>query len=118
MPKIRTLTQLQDALDNDMGWRIKEISTFKLAARTDGVNQKVFVRAGVALVYAHWEGFIRAASEAYLNFVDNQGHVYRDLKSCFAIFGLKGKLVLLVESRQAKSNIEAFDFVLSELDKP
>ncbi len=101
-----------------MGWRIKEISTFKLAARTNGVNQKVFVRAGVALVYAHWEGFIRAAPEAYLNFVDNQGHVYRDLKSSFAIFGLKGKLVLLVESRQAKPNIEAFDFVLSELDKP
>ena len=101
-----------------MGWRIKELSTFKLAAKADGANRKVFVRAGIALVYAHWEGFIKAASEAYLNFVDNQGHLYRDLKSCFAIFGLKGKLVLLVQSRQAKPNIEAFDFVLGELDKP
>jgi hypothetical protein len=118
MPKIRTLTQLQEALDADMGWRIKELSTFKLAAKADGANRKVFVRAGIALVYAHWEGFIKAASEAYLNFVDNQGHLYRDLKSCFAIFGLKGKLVLLVQSRQAKPNIEAFDFVLGELDKP
>jgi MAE_28990/MAE_18760-like HEPN len=118
MPRIRTLTQLQDALDTDMGWRIKEISTFKLATRGDGANRKVFVRAGVALVYAHWEGFIKTASETYLNFVDNQGHIYRDLKSCFAILGLKGRLNLLVQSRQAKSNIEAFDFVREELDKP
>lgn len=118
MAKIRTITQLQEALDAEMGWRIKEISAFKLATKTDGVNRKVFVRAGVALVYSHWEGFIKAASEVYLNFVDNQGHIYRDLKSCFAVFGLKGKLALLTDSRQAKPNIEAFDFVLAELDKP
>lgn len=83
-------------MDADMGWRIKEISTFKLTVRADGVNRKVFVRAGVALVYAHWEGFIKAASEAYLNFVDNQGHIYRELKSCFAILGLKRRLVARV----------------------
>ena len=118
MPKIRTMTQLQDTLDAEFGWRIKEISTFKLATKTTGVDQKVFVRAGVALIYAHWEGFIKSASEAYLNFIDNQGHAYRDLKSCFAVFGLKSKLAVLGESRQSKANIEAFDFVLSELGKP
>lgn len=117
MAKIRTLAQLQEALDAEMGWRIKEISAFKLATKTDGINRNAFIRAGVALVYSHWEGFIKAASEAYLNFVDNQGHMYRDLKSCFAVFGLKGKLALLGDSRQAKSSIEAFDFVLSELGK-
>src|ERR1700691_4746285 len=109
MPKIRTVTQLQEALDTEMGWGIKEISAFKLATKTDEGNRKAYVRAGVALVYAHWEGFIKSASEAYLNFVDNQGHMYRDLKSCFAIFGLKGKLSLLTGSRQAKPSIEAFD---------
>jgi hypothetical protein len=118
MPKIRTVTQLQETLDKEMGWRIKEISAFKLATKTEEGSRRAFVRAGVALVYAHWEGFIKAASEAYLNFVDNQGHMYRDLKSCFAVFGLKGKLALLIESRQARPNIAAFDFVLNELDKP
>jgi hypothetical protein len=118
MPKIRTVTQLQEKLDAEMGWRIKEISAFKLATKTEVGNRKAFVRAGVALVYAHWEGFIKAASESYLNYVDNQGHMYRDLKSCFAVFGLKGKLSLLTGSRQAKPNIEAFDFVLGELDRP
>lgn len=118
MPKIHTVAQLQETLDTEMGWRIKEISAFKLATKTEDGGRRAFVRAGVALVYAHWEGFIKAASEAYLNFVDNQGHMYRDLKSCFAVFGLKAKLAALIDSRQAKPNIAAFDFVLGELDKP
>lgn len=118
MPKIRTLIQLQEILDAEMGWRIKEISAFKIATKAAGVNQKTFVRAGVALVYAHWEGFIKRASENYLGYVDNQGHTYRDLKSCFAVFGLKGSLALLTDSRKSKPNIEAFEFVLGEMDKP
>lgn len=118
MSKIRTLDQLQEALDTEMGWRIKEISAVKLATKTEDESRKVFVRAGVAIVYAHWEGFIKAASEAYLNYVGNQGHAYRDLKSCFAVLGLKGKLALLTHSRQAKPKIDAFDFVLGELDEP
>ena len=55
--KIRTLTQLQDALDGEMGWRIKEISALKIAAKVAGVDRTAFVRAGIAMVYAHWEGF-------------------------------------------------------------
>lgn len=118
MPKIRTLGQLQETLDTEMGWRIKEISALRLAAKTSPSDSPVFVRAGLALVYAHWEGFIKAASEHYLNFVDNQGHVYRDLKSCFAVFGLKGKLVTLSEARKVKPYVEAFDFILGEMDSP
>jgi hypothetical protein len=118
MAKIRTLTQLQEKLDAEMSWRIKEISDFKLVSKKQPANAHTFVRAGVALVYAHWEGFIKAASEAYLNFVDNQGHIYRDLKTCFAVFGLKGRLASLSDSRKAKPNIEALEFVLTEIDKP
>lgn len=117
MAKIRTLTHLQEALDAEMSWRVKEVADFKFAVDKSAAS-KTFVRAGVALVYAHWEGFIKAASEHYLNYVDNQGHLYRDLQSCFAVFGLKGKLALLSGSRKAQPNIEAFDFVLAELDKP
>ncbi len=118
MAKIRTLTQLQEALDNEMSWRIKEISDFRLATKTQTTNSLTFIRAGVALVYAHWEGFIKAASEDYLNFVDNQGHIYRELKTCFAVFGLKSRLAQLSDSRKAKPNIEALDFVFDEMDKP
>lgn len=118
MAKIRTLFELQEVLDAEMSWRIKEISDFKIATKRQPESSRTFTRAGVALVYAHWEGFIKAASEAYLNFVDNQGHIYRDLKTCFAVFGLKSRLVLLSNSRKAKPNIDALDFVFGEIDKP
>jgi hypothetical protein len=118
MKKIRTLAQLQEALDAGMSWRIKEISDFKLVTKTQNPASRTFIRAGIALVYAHWEGFIKAASEDYLNFVGNQGHVYRDLKTCFAVFGLKGKLTSLNASRKAKPNIETLDFILAEMNKP
>jgi hypothetical protein len=118
MTKIRTLDQLQEKLDTEMGWRIKEISHFKIATKSSNDRTRTFVRAGVALVYAHWEGFIKAASEYYLNYVVYQGHIYRDLKTCFAVFGLKGKLSVLSDGRKAKINIEALDFVLAEMDRP
>ena len=118
MAKIRNLIQLQEALDSEMGWRVKEVAHFKLAAKTQNLSSQTFVRAGVPLIYAHWEGFIKSASECYLNFVDNQGHIYSDLKTCFIVFGLKGKLALLRDSKQAKPNIQVLDFVLAEMDKP
>lgn len=101
-----------------MSWRIREIADFKLATKAQTLTSRTFIRAGVALVYAHWEGFIKASSQYYLSFVDNQGHIYKDLKTCFAVFGLKGRLALLSDSRKAKPNIEALDFVLTEMDKP
>ncbi|WP_095081751.1 MAE_28990/MAE_18760 family HEPN-like nuclease [Mesorhizobium sophorae] len=118
MAKLRTLTHLQEALDSEMAWRIREISTFRLASKREGAEQQALIRAGVAMVYAHWEGFIKAASEHYLNFVNHQGHRYRELKTCFVVFGLKNRLALLADSRKSKSSIEALEFVFSEMEKP
>jgi hypothetical protein len=118
LAKVRTLTQLQTALDSEMGWRIFEISAFRLASKGAGTQQRALVRGGVAMVYAHWEGFIKTSSELYLNYVNNQGLRYCDLKNCFIVFGLKSRLSLIVDSRRSKLNIEALDFILSEINKP
>lgn len=115
MPEVRTLNQFQEALDKEMSWRLKEIKVFDVASRKDGAERRSFIRAGVALVYAHWEGFIKAASEIYLEYVNHKRLTYRDLKTCFAVFGLKSRLKTLVESRQARANIEAFEFISAEM---
>ncbi|MDN2675621.1 MAE_28990/MAE_18760 family HEPN-like nuclease [Janthinobacterium sp. SUN033] len=117
MSDIKTLTQLQDALDKEMGWRVKEIGAFRFASKSVGQEKKFFIRAGVAILYAHWEGFVKNASEHYLNYINNQGHTYRELQSCFSLFGLKGKLQTLVNSRKSGPNLEAFNFIFSELEK-
>lgn len=116
MAEIRTLDQLQDALDSEMAWRVKEVKAFSVASKGNGPERRYFIRAGVALLYAHWEGFIKASSEMYLKFVDSRGLKYSELKSCFSVFGLKTKLQTLAASRQSLANIDAFDFIRSELE--
>jgi len=119
MKKIRTLGQLQESLDTEMGWRIKEISSLRLSAKgLSSISQPTIVRARIALLYAHWEGFIKNASTAYLNFITNQGIKYEDLKSCFVVFGLKGYLNTLAASRKAEANGKAIDFILDQMNKP
>jgi hypothetical protein len=118
MSEIRTLDHLQNALDKEMAWRIKEIGVFQVGSKTNGPARKTYIRAGIALVYAHWEGFIKSASTSYLEYVQYRGHKYSELKSCFAIFGLKGKLELLTVSGKSVPNIEAFEFILSALEQP
>ena len=67
------------------------------------------------LLYAHWEGFIKNATMAYVNFVNSQRLRYDELASCFITFGVKRRLIELSASRQAASNIAAVEFFLSGL---
>lgn len=115
MSSVRTLNQLYDALDKELAWRKKEVTTFDMAARKGGVPGKFYVRAGVTLLYAHWEGFVKFTAQLYLDFIHNTGATYDELKACFSVIGLKGKLDLLAESRKSERNVEAFNFIREKL---
>jgi len=55
--KIRTLSQLEDFLDREFSWRLKEIADLRFLARFSGrLRKNTMVRAGVPLLYAHWGG--------------------------------------------------------------
>jgi len=115
--KIKNLVQLQDKLDSEIGWRVKEIYGLKFSVRnTKLMAEATLIRAGVTILYSHWEGFVKAASLAYLSYVDNQQHVYRDLKSCFVIFGLKGHIDDIRESKKSEKNIEIVEFLLNKMN--
>jgi len=119
MTKLRTAALLQDALDDDFAWRLKEIHDLRLAARSsDPSSQRTFVRAGVALLYAHWEGFVKTAAEAYVNFLACQALPYRSLRRCLAALGLRGHLLETAQSGKFATSTAALDFLLTELDKP
>lgn len=61
---------LVDNLDNDLAWRIKELSIIKnKIPQAKNNEQEALIRAGVTILYAHWEGFVKNAAECYLNFV-------------------------------------------------
>jgi len=109
--KIRTLSTLQDSLDNGLAWRVKEIANLKISVRgSPSLSARTVVRAGVPLLYAHWEGFVKQASQDYLSYVTSQRLTYGELASCFVVFGTKKHLSSIITSRQASINIEVVNF--------
>ncbi len=88
--KIKTIDQLQQYLDDDMSWRKKELTTLFLSISSSRVHQEsVYIRGAITLLYAHWEGYIKNASVAYLNYVGFIGKPYNKLKSNFVALGVQ-----------------------------
>lgn len=116
MSSIRTEGQFQDALDRELAWRIKEISDIKLLVRTSRrLPADSAVRAGIPILYAHWEGFIKRASELYLEYLSGIRLKYEELQTCFVVFGVKRHVNSLVESKNAGTLIEALDFIRGKM---
>jgi hypothetical protein len=118
MSKIKTINQLQDTLDNEFSWRLKEIANIKIVVRVSGnLSRKTAVRAALPLLYGHWEGFIKSASTYYLEYVNGQSLTYRQLQSCFVVFGVKRKINDLISSKTSSVSISTLDFLRDELDE-
>lgn len=118
MSKIRTIDQLQTILDGEFSWRLKEIANLKIVVRSsDKLSRNTAVRAAIPLLYGHWEGFIKNASTHYLDYVNDQSLTYRELKSCFVVFGVKRRINDLVSSKDSSVSIATLDFLRDELDE-
>lgn len=112
--KIKTVSQLQDFLDSEFSWRLKEIADLKLAVKkTGGLSKWTVIRAAVPLLYAHWEGFVKNTATNYLMFVNSQGLRYDELKSCFIVLGLKKQLTEVIVSNKSELTVAAVDFILA-----
>jgi len=69
--KIRSLEELLDNLNDDILWRKKEIADMKLTIEI--MNKPAYlIRAGFVMLCAHFEGFIRYASNAYIAYISAQ----------------------------------------------
>jgi hypothetical protein len=118
MKRLHTQNQLQDFLDAELSWRVKEISALKSAVKSSAViSEQTLVRASVALLYAHWEGFIKSAATGYVTYVNNQGLNYSELKTCFVVLGFKKALHDVQQSKQSHVNATLIDFLRNGLDR-
>ncbi len=118
--KIRTLEQLNDHLDHELAWRKKELAYVKglLVRHADEAAEEPLVRSAVALLYAHWEGFIRSAGDGYVHFVSRQSLAYDQLSPPFVAVGLKGKFHEAESTSRALVYVRAARFLLDELSQP
>ena len=99
--KFRTAIQLEEELERELAWRKKELITFKLLIDAGLKHQAdALRRAGVALLYAHWEGLIKNAGTVYVDFVANQRMTHRQLGANFLALAIKSKLLMAAESSE------------------
>lgn len=83
---LRTLSLLQDELDAERIWRLKELSILRKKLLTGIVRNGVvtgddlaLLRPCITMIYAHWEGFVKAAASAYLEFVAMQRLPHKEM---------------------------------------
>ncbi|MEV7020918.1 MAE_28990/MAE_18760 family HEPN-like nuclease [Kitasatospora sp. NPDC093558] len=100
---MRTVSELQDALDEDLAWRRSELHSFLGSVRrasSDSTTQRALCRAGVPILYAHWEGHSKFCLSAYLKFVGRRRMTYSELHPAFVALALEASL----DSRQGVSH--------------
>jgi hypothetical protein len=70
----------------------------------------VLIRASVALLYAHWEGFVKATAEAYLEFVCMQRCKNSELAGNMLAIMVRSKLRTAEASKRIAAHREVVDF--------
>lgn len=115
--KLRTLEHFEGAIDRDMSWRRHELVNLKAAVRSSrSAHTGMMVRAGIALLYAHFEGFVGNGCRAYVEFVGNKGLTHRQLAPCLVGIALKTRMNSMADSISAQGHLEFAEFVLTEMD--
>ena len=100
---IRSKEDLIDKIGIDHIWRIREISELKslVEGRTvSDIRKKVLCRSGIALLYAHWEGFVKKSGTYFLEYVSNQRLSMAELKSNFVTLSIREKIDQASDSRK------------------
>lgn len=112
----RTINDLFDNVQGDYAWRIKELSDYRNTLLASKMNvQTSLIRGGIILLYAHWEGFIKVASEHYYNFVLLRGLLNSELKENFLAISLRKYINAVIESKKITIQTEGMKFINSKM---
>lgn len=119
MNEPRTLTLLSELIESDYAWRIVELSNFKssLISESNPKAKKAKIRAGVALLYSHWEGFIKKVANLYYQFVSFQNLKIEQLSDSFVSISFRSELNLLQESRKLTLHNQIIKTLIEEKQK-
>lgn len=120
--KIRASTDLLEYISKEWSWRRKELTALRSNIHSSRAFAKnTALRSGIALLYAHWEGFVKNVATAYLELVSRQKLPYERLKNNFWAIAIKNELNSFEESKKASihnkivCNIKAMGAVKSSI---
>lgn len=115
---VQTIDDLISRIDRELAWRKKELTALKFAAEKGRPHEKdALFRASLCLLYAHWEGFVKAAAQDYLEFVATRRLRYGQLRSNFLALGIRRHLLSLGQSRSITRLKQFADAMLGILDE-
>lgn len=116
--RIGSPSKLANRLDRSLAWRKKELTVAKLTAESSQpAIAQVLRRSGLALMYAHWEGFIKDASISYLTYLAGNALEVGKLKSCFVAVALSGDIRTSGQSKKISAQASLVELIRS-LDQP
>jgi hypothetical protein len=118
MSSIRTVEHLSDAMSREVVWRKKELTALRWLIESSSTTEDrrgAVLRGAIALLYAHWEGFIKAASRAYLEFVQFQRLPYNQLAPNFVALGARAMLYRAAHSSRPRVHQEVVEFFFGRL---
>ncbi|MCU1291391.1 MAG: hypothetical protein JWP08_241 [Bryobacterales bacterium] len=74
VPDFPTVDAFDIFLDNEQLWRSTEIEALRrhLQGSGDPAWSETLARAGITMLYAHWEGFVKQAAESYLAYISER----------------------------------------------
>lgn len=118
-PMIRTTDELIDRIATELIWRRRELTIQRELVqkfKDDPLRSRVLIRGAVALLYAHWEGFVKKTSSYYLEYVAAQRLPYKALAINFVGLSLKSKFNELGASEKVSSGNALAEFFCTAME--
>lgn len=114
--KLRSQEALSDYLAGDLGWRKKELTDIRQLVQlaANAPRRRALTRCGIALMYAHFEGFTKQAGRAYLEYVAAQRLTNNEVAPNFLALALSELVAPVAGSRKALSYEQAVGLFLNE----
>lgn len=115
MATIKTKEELIDKIGQDHIWRLREISEMKNLIQEPTISEirkRVLCRSGIALLYAHWEGFVKKSGTYFLEYVAAQRHSVSELRSNFITLLVRGKIDKASESNKYSAFDEVTRYII------
>lgn len=116
---IRTKEQLIDCIAAERSWRIMEIVELRRIVEMQSMSptrRRVVCRAGVAILYAHWEGFVKKTGTYFLEYVASQRLKLRELRGNFITIALRSRIDEATKSRKYSAFDKIADYIRNNQD--
>lgn len=93
--KIKTIEKLEEKLESDLLWRRRELINIKtlIEDKQNNIDKNILIRSGIALLCAHWEGYVRFVANMYVVYICDTNNKAKDLKENFLALLLSKDIV-------------------------